>query len=155
MILNILYIGSTKPNIMIKIFSTRFSAKAIDTALLIARLGIGGMMLTHGIPKLAMLNENPVAFMDFMGLGPELSLGLTIFAEVVCSVLIMIGFATRIAVLPLIITMLVALFMVHVEDPFEKQEMACHYLLMYTVLLLCGSGRFSIDALISRGRHNH
>ena len=137
---------------MSRIFSTRFSPVAIDIALLIARLGIGGMMLTHGVPKLAMFNANPVEFVDFLGVGPEFSLGLTIFAEVVCSVLIIIGFATRLATIPLIITMLVALFLVHVSDAFDKQEMAWHYLLVYVVLLLAGSGRYSVDALLSRNQ---
>lgn len=134
---------------MKKIFGTKHLPINIDISLLLGRIGIGAFMLTHGIPKIARFAESPVKFMDFMGLGPEISLGLAIFAEVVCSILVMLGFATRLAVIPLIVTMLVAVFIAHGDDPFAKQEMGLHYLLVYVMLLLSGSGRYSVDRLIS------
>ena len=67
---------------MNKIFSTSIPTQNLDIALLLLRITIAVLMLTHGIPKLDMLSAEPIAFMDFMGLGPELSLYLTIFAEV-------------------------------------------------------------------------
>lgn len=109
-------------------------------------------MLTHGISKIALFNETPVQFMDFMGLGTEMSLALAIFAEMGCSVLILLGLGTRVAVIPLIITMLVAVFIVHGADPFAKQEMGLHYLLVYIMLLLTGSGKYSLDSLVTAKR---
>lgn len=134
---------------MKKIFGTKHLPINIDISLLLGRIGIGALMLTHGIPKIARFAESPVKFMDFIGLGPEISLGLAIFAEVGCSILVMLGFATRLAVIPLIVTMLVAVFIAHGDDPFAKQEMGLHYLLVYVMLLLSGSGRYSVDRLIS------
>ena len=59
-------------------------------AKLLIRLGAGGMMLTHGIPKIGRLfGEGPVKFADPFGLGPEISLVLAIFAEVICAGLVM------------------------------------------------------------------
>lgn len=122
------------------------AATATDLALLLARIGIGTLMLTHGIPKLLMLLSGaPVQFPPVMGMSAELSLGLTVFAEVFCSILILAGFATRLAVLPLISIMLVAALFIHVADPITAKEPALLYLLMYIVLLLAGSGKFSID----------
>ena len=46
--------------------------------------------------------------------------------------------------------MLVALAMVHAADPISKQEPALHFLLVYIVLLLTGSGKYSIDGLLGR-----
>jgi putative oxidoreductase len=135
---------------MSKIFNVRIPARNLDIALLLMRVGIAGFMLVHGIPKINMFNETPVQFMDFMGTGPEFSLALTIFAEVVCSVLLLVGLATRLAAIPLIITMLVAVLMVHGADPFDVKEMALHYLLVYVVLLLLGAGKYSLDAQISK-----
>ena len=106
-------------------------------------------MLTHGLPKLMMLfGEGPIQFPGVMGMGPELSLALAVFAEVLCSILIIVGLGTRLASIPLIVTMVIAVFYIHAADPFAVQEMGLHYLLAYVVLLLLGSGKFSLDALL-------
>jgi putative oxidoreductase len=133
---------------MKRILNVNQTNTTIDTALLIARIGIAALMLTHGIPKLMMLLSGAqVQFPPVMGMSAELSLGLTVFAEVICSVLILAGFATRLAAIPLIITMLVALLFIHVADPFAKQEPVLKYLLVYIILLFAGSGKYSIDYL--------
>ena len=142
---------------MKNLFRTDQHSDTADTALLIARLGIGALMLTHGIPKMGMLfSGEPVQFLPFMGLSAKLSLGLAVFAEVICSVLLILGVATRMAVIPLIITMVFALTSVHANVPFNKQEPAVLYLLVYLVLLIAGSGKFSVDGLFhlkSRGNN--
>ena len=118
-------------------------------ALLIARVGIAALMLTHGIPKLGMLlSGEPVQFLPFMGLSAKFSLGLAVFAEVICSVFLLVGFATRLALIPLIITMLVAVFVVHAADPFSSKEPGFQYLLVYIVLLIMGGGKYSVDYLL-------
>ena len=120
--------------------------------LFVLRLGVGGMMLTHGWPKLQRLMETPDKFADPLGLGPEISLALAVFSELVCAALIVIGLGTRAAALPLLITMVVAAFIVHGDDPFKKQELALLYGAGSLALMLAGAGRFSMDALIQRRR---
>lgn len=139
---------------MKKLFSTGYNAKSTDIALLIARVGIALLMFTHGIPKIAKLSETPVQFMDFLGLGATISLCLAIFGEVICSLFIMLGIGTRLAVIPPVITMLVAVFHVHLSDPFVKQEMGLHYLLTYVVLFIMGSGRYSLDHFLLAGNRH-
>ncbi len=134
---------------MKNIFSVTRSSEQIDIAIFVARISIALLMLSHGISKIALFSGTPIQFMDFMGLGAGVSLALAIFAEVGCSVLILLGLGTRVAVIPLIITMLVAVFIVHSGDPFIKQEMGLHYLLVYIVLLFTGSGKYSLDKLIT------
>ncbi len=134
---------------MKKIMNINKAAAATDIALLLARLGIAALMLTHGIPKMIMLfSGTTVQFPPVMGMSPELSLGLAVFAEVFCSLLIIAGFGTRLAVIPLIITMLVAAFIIHGSDPYGKQEPSLQYLLVYVILLITGSGRYSVDYLL-------
>jgi putative oxidoreductase len=134
---------------MKKIISVNNTSNTTDIALLIARIGVAALMLTHGIPKLLMLFSGaPVQFPPVMGISAELSLSLTVFAEVLCSLFILAGFATRIAVIPLAITMLVAALLIHSADPFAKQEPALQYLLVYLVLVFAGSGKYSIDYLL-------
>ena len=136
---------------MKKILSVDNTANATNVGLLIARIGIAALMLTHGIPKLGMLLSGDFAkFPPVMGMSAELSLALTVFAEVFCSVFLLAGFATRLAVIPLIITMLVAVLFIHATDPIAVKEPALQYLLVYIVLLVAGSGKYSIDNILQR-----
>lgn len=125
----------------------------IDIVLLIIRLFIGFAMLSHGFPKLQMLLEGgDIQFFDFLGLGPKISLGLTVFAEFVCSIFLILGLFTRIAVGFLIFTMIIAGFVVHGADPFDKKEMSLLYLAIYLLIIVLGAGRFSIDGMIEKKR---
>lgn len=134
---------------MNKILKTKYDTPQVDVVLFILRIGVAAFMLTHGIPKLQMLfSGGEIQFPGVMGLSPAISLGLAVFAEVVCSVLILIGLGTRLATIPLIITMLVAVFMIHANDSFANQELGLLYLFLYLPLLILGSGKFSLDGLI-------
>lgn len=125
----------------------------IDIILLIVRLFIGFAMLSHGFPKLQMLLEGGnIQFFDFLGLGPKISLGLTVFAEFVCSIFLILGLFTRIAVSFLIFTMIIAGFVVHGSDVFEKREMSLLYLSIYMLILALGAGQFSVDYMIEKRR---
>ena len=134
---------------MKKLLQVNNAAGTTDVALLLARVGIALLMLTHGFPKLMLLFSDAAGqFPSVIGMSAEVSLALTVFAEVFCSVLVLAGFATRLAVIPLTITMLVAVFLIHVSDPFSAKEPALHYLLVYIILLFAGSGRYSVDYLL-------
>jgi putative oxidoreductase len=75
----------------------------------------------------------------------EISLTLSVFAEVICAVLLVLGLATRLAAIPLIINMAVAYFIVHAQDPFQVKELALVFLLIFTILLITGSGKYALD----------
>ena len=135
---------------MKRLFATTHYSSALDIGLLLLRIGVASLMLTHGLPKLMKLVAGDFAFGDPIGLGSSVSLFLAVFAEVGCSLLILIGAAIRLATLPLMFTMLVAVLVVHTNDPFGKKELPLLYLLIYTLLLLAGSGKFSVDQLISK-----
>src|SRR5215203_4621475 len=136
---------------MKKLFSTNHNVQNIDLVILIVRVSIAALMLSHGLPKMAsFLADGPVQFPGLFGLSSELSLTLAVFAEVICSVLILVGFGTRLATIPLIITMLIAVVYIHAADPFAKQELGIHYLLVYGMLFLTGSGKYSVDYLLQQ-----
>ncbi|MGQ8337688.1 DoxX family protein [Sunxiuqinia sp. A32] len=116
--------------------------------LLVLRVSAGTFMLTHGIPKLLKLLEGNTGFADPFGFGETISLILAVFAEVICSVLIIVGAGTRLATLPLIITMAVAVFMVHGSDPFQRKELALLYLLAFITVLVFGGGKYSLGKYI-------
>jgi len=122
-----------------------------DIILLVVRVFMGFAMLSHGYPKLQMLLEGgKIDFFDFLGLGPQITLILTVFAEFVCSILLILGLFTRVALGFLVFTMIVAVFVVHSADPFEKQEIGLLYLSVYLLLIVFGAGKFSVDYMIEK-----
>ncbi|UEQ77068.1 DoxX family protein [Chryseobacterium arthrosphaerae] len=124
---------------------------AKDIIVFVVRVFVGFAMLSHGFPKLQMLLAGgKIEFFDFMGLGPQISLILTVFAEFVCSILLILGLFTRISLGFLIFTMVIAAFVVHGADPFEKREMSLIYLSVYLLLMVMGAGKVSVDHMIER-----
>lgn len=135
---------------MNSIFNTNYHHRSLDIVLLILRVSLALLMLSHGIDKLnTLLAGGTIQFPDPMGVGATASLALAVFAEVFCSVLVLFGLAVRLAVIPLIITMLVAILVIHGADGLKEKELAIHYLLGYLVLLFAGAGALSIDKIIS------
>ena len=104
------------------------------------------MLLSHGIPKLG--GFPGLQFPDPLGVGSQLSWGLAVFAEVICSILLLLGLWTRMVLMPLIITMVVAVFIFHSGDPFAKKELGLLYLIGYITLFLSGPGKYSVDRKI-------
>ena len=100
-----------------------------------------------------LFNESPIQFADPFGMGPEFSLYLAVFAEVICALLLILGLFTRLASIPLIVTMLVAIFVVHIGDPFNKMEKAILYLIPYITLSITGSGRYSLDEILRKNQY--
>lgn len=136
---------------MKRLFNTHFHNDTVHGMLLFLRLAVAAMMLTHGIPKLqGLLAGGEIKFGDPIGIGVAPSLYLAIFAEVGCSILLILGLGTRLALIPLIITMIVAAFIVHAQDDFGTKEMSLHYLAVFVFLIFTGPGRYSFDSLLSR-----
>ncbi|MFD2571398.1 DoxX family protein [Spirosoma soli] len=121
------------------------SPSAVHSWLLLLRISVNGFMLTHGIPKLIRILNGDMSFGDPLGIGSGPSLVLATFAEAGCAVLVLLGFYTRLATLPLMFTMLVAAFIAHGGDPFGKKELSLLYLLIYATLFFVGPGKYSID----------
>lgn len=113
--------------------------------LLIFRVGLSAMMLVHGIPKINRLFEDTIEFADPFGLGATISLILALLGEVVAPILIIIGFKTRLAAIPALITMIVAAFIIHASDPYGNKEMALLYGLGFLTILIAGPGKYSLD----------
>ena len=128
----------------------------VSAGLLALRIGIGSMMLgLHGwekyqnfaqvkssfpVPKIALLSS---------WMNSTTSLVCTIFAEVVCSALIVVGIATRPAAAVLAFTMTMAGFVVLADKSLAGKEMALLYLTAAVALFFTGAGAYSFDARFS------
>ena len=124
---------------------------AADVGALVLRLGFAGTIaVAHGYGKLMGFSEGSANFPDPLHIGHKLSMASAIGAEFFCGILVAIGLFTRLTVLPLIFTMLVAGILVHASDPFGKKELAVMYLVGFVAIFFVGPGRFSVDGLLSR-----
>ncbi len=128
-----------------KLLDATTSLGEVNFGLLIFRFAIGGMMLTHGIPKLLRLFEGNLKFGNPLGIGSELSFLLVILAEFVGSLMLIVGFGTRIGALLMGFAMAVAGFIAHFEDPFGRKEKALLYLAACFLIWITGPGRYSLD----------
>jgi len=142
---------------MPRLFSklTTTSPAATSLALLILRIASGGFLaIGHGLAKLR--NATPSSFPDPLGIGHAPSYYGAVAAELGCGLLVALGLLTRLATLPCLFTMLVAIFAVHGKDPFfasgpgPSKEPAAIYLAMFLTILLAGPGRYSIDHALAR-----
>lgn len=120
-------------------------------ALLVFRVLVSAAMaFIHGLDKLVHFQTKLLQFPGALGMSPKVSLILAIFAEFFCAIAVMVGFATRLAVIPLIVTMAVAFFIIHGNDPISSRELSGLYLASFILIFLMGAGRFSIDGLLGQ-----
>jgi putative oxidoreductase len=124
------------------------SGTAASLGLLVLRLGAGFLLLYgHGWGKLVHFAERAQKFSDPIGIGSPASLTIAVFAEVFCSIAVMLGLFTRAASLPIIGTLGVAGFIHHAADPFGQKEKAFLFVVMFVAIALTGAGRYSLDAV--------
>ena len=124
-----------------------------DVGLLVLRVWLGlSMLLLHGWGKFAGYADKAGGFPDPIWVGNAMSLSLVIFSEFFCAALLVAGLAARFALVPLVVTMAVAFFLIHggrlVGD--GSGEMAFLYLAGFVALLIAGPGRYSFDHYILR-----
>ena len=124
-----------------------------DVAALLLRIIFGGLFIRIGYMKLASYDDYLPMFQDIIGIGAKLSFDLVIFAELVCGFFVLIGFFTRLTVIPILITMIVAFFVAHKMDPFDAKALPFLFMLLCLVIFVLGSGKFSVDALLFRPKH--
>jgi putative oxidoreductase len=120
-------------------------------ALLLLRAWLGlCMLLLHGVGKVKDFSKLSADFPDPLNVGHTASLALVVFAEVVCSVLLVLGLVTRFAALVLAVNVFVAFFIVlqgALTGP-HSGEIAFIYLAGYVALLFAGAGKLSLDKMI-------
>ena len=123
------------------------SSPAASFGLLVLRLVAGALLLYgHGWSKLVHFAERARHFADPLHLGPDRSLMLAVLAEVVCALLVAIGFATRFAAGVIVILFSVILFAVIPGAPFSERELPMLYGAAYLCLVLTGPGSYAVDA---------
>lgn len=130
------------------LFPTKPNSTKVSLYLLATRIIFGVLLMNHGIQKLSNFQELSTAFPDPLGVGSELSLSLAIFGELFCSMGFIVGFLYRLAMIPMIFTMVMAFFVIHANDVFSVKELAFVYLVVFVLMYIAGPGKYSIDHFI-------
>ena len=122
-----------------------------DLGLLLLRLTVGGLMLFHGIAKAMGGYVFVAAMLAERGL-PSGLVWLSVAAELLCSLMIVLGLYTRAAAVVMVGNMVVAVFMAHSGLLFSINEatggwaveLPILYLLGSAVLVLTGGGKYAV-----------
>lgn len=116
---------------------------------LMFRVAIGSVFWNAGLVKIASWQTTLLLFQNEYRvplLPPELAAYLATAVELTCPIFLFLGFATRLAVLPMIGQALVIEIFVYPEDWIEHLG----WVSMLLFLFARGAGIFSIDRLIQR-----
>jgi len=134
------------------LFTTNTNSSAISFGLLVLRVGALSLFLKHGIEKLTGYSTMVQHFPDPIHIGAHASLAFALLSDGICSVLVMIGLATRLAAAVILVNILTAFFFVHHAAYFSERhvELVATYIIIFLTLLFTGPGRFSIDARLKR-----
>ncbi len=119
----------------------------LDLALLLLRVALAAVMLAHGLPKLTGFSHTAEFFANVGIPAPALAAAFAVLAEVVGSVLILLGIAVDIAGLALAIDMLGAIVFVKLKNGFTGQENFQFEFILLAVALalaLAGPGRYAV-----------
>lgn len=126
-----------------------------DLALLVLRCWFGfSILLKHGFEKIFGFHAMSMNFPDPIHIGVVPSLIVALISDAVCSVLIMVGFATRWAALFVMANVAVAWALVHhfkyAGRAGDHGETIVLYFGGLLALAIAGPGRWSLDALFAR-----
>ncbi len=130
-----------------------------NMARLFMRLFVGIMFMQFGIRHLVHFSELSSGFPTLLGLAPDTCLIIMIIVELVCSLLIMVGFLTRIATIPPIISMIAAEYYIlhdllpHISvygiESTQPGYLPVMFIGIFLFILLAGPGKISLDYFIS------
>jgi putative oxidoreductase len=138
----------------------RFRATRAPAATLLIRLAVGCIFLSEGLQKfLFPADLGPGRFAKIGLPAPEVLAPLVAFFEITCGILVLLGFATRLAAIPLLSVISVAIATTKVPLlnsgfwRFAHESRTDFSMLLGSLfLLLVGAGPLSLDRAINHRR---
>ena len=126
-----------------------FWAPAPDAGRLFLRLtGAALLLYVHGLPKIVGFTSQLQLIDDPLHVGRGFSLCFAIFAEALCPILIALGVMTRLATLPILLLLAVAMLLVHPDWSVAEGQFGWLLLIVFGSIALMGAGRYSVDAVL-------
>jgi len=140
--------------------------RAVRWAPIPLRLIVGYGFMEHGYAKLVRGPENFIAILHALGVpAPALMAWATMGCELICGLMVLVGLLIPLASIPMVATLLVAIFTVHLPNGFSSikllsvDAMGAHfgqpgyetdllYLACLLALVLGGPGPLALDRLL-------
>ncbi len=123
---------------------------------LFLRLFAGVMFLQLCVRQMLHFNELVPTFQGLWGLSPEVTMSLLLVVELLCSMLIILGLLTRLAVIfPMIIMFIAERVILSSQGPVADQLFNFEpgypvmFIGVFIYFLLAGPGKISLDYVIS------
>ena len=121
---------------------------------LFLRIFVGGtLLLAHGVPKL-LDSKRFIEVLSSNGFPlPNVMAYLSISAEAIFPVFIILGVFIRVSALIVAINMFVALFVFHLTikgDPFANLEKAFLYMIVFTFIAMAGGGDWTLKRFFDK-----
>lgn len=135
------------------------TAGAVGVGLLVLRLGLGAVMMAHGLQKVGLFGGDSNLYttierwQEMQGIPPWLGY-LAITAEVAGGFGLIIGLLGRLAAFGIACTMGVAVFKVHLPNGFWNSDRGFEFPMILMIAAIClmftGMGPISIDSRIAK-----
>jgi putative oxidoreductase len=136
-----------------RIFRTHLGQRSFGIGLLLLRLGTGLILfLKHGLEKLTGYSTMVQHFPDPLHVGARFGLAFALLSDGICSVLVVLGLATRPAAAWILINLLTAFFFVHHAAFFSQShvELVALFITVFAAIVFTGPGYLSVDALLEK-----
>jgi putative oxidoreductase len=133
-----------------RLLQLEFLPKSLDGALLVLRVWMGAsLFLKHGFEKLTGYSRMVTHFPNPLHLGTHFSLAFALLSDGICSLLVILGVATRLACSIIVVNLAVVFFVVEKSRLFgpHNGELPFVYLGGFLAILLVGPGRFAVDRI--------
>ncbi|MVV51698.1 DoxX family protein [Pseudomonas sp. PB120] len=130
--------------------TSQWEQRTQDIGLFFLRVSSALFLLwVHGLPKLLNYSAQLQVIEDPFHLGANLTLMLAIFAEVLCPLLIIAGVLVRLACLPVLSVLWIAMVVVHPQWSIEEGQFGWLLLLLFTSIFIAGPGRLALNVRFS------
>jgi putative oxidoreductase len=121
---------------------------------LLGRLAVGLLFLSTGWGKVHSLDKVTHFFVTLHIPAPGLNAVVVAYSELICGSLLVLGLFTRLATIPLIVSMVVAILTAKLGDIHNVFDLVgadeFTYLCVLIMLALIGPGKVSLDRLLVR-----
>jgi len=119
-----------------------------DWALLLLRVALGAILITHGWPKISNIKKTSKSFKDMGFVPSSFWASVTALVEFVGGILIILGLGTQLVSLLVFIEFLVILITVK-KDAVFKGEVEFDLLILASAFMLTtiGGGNYSLDQI--------
>ena len=139
-----------------RLLNAKFVPSSYDLGLFVLRVGTGLILfLRHGWEKVSALTLSNPNFPDPIHIGHNTSWVISMVSDGIFSVLIILGVGTRWLSLYCFLNIFTAWALVHhfvflgKSGGADHGELIAQYLVAFASLMIAGSGRYSVDALLA------